>query len=134
MPAPNDVGLVNVFTRDAGGAISNQVFSIANDLEIVVELEAGSTIYGGGTQYETGVVVRDLSKNEVIPTDPASYGPEAMGPSGEWDPQKDEFVYTVKAGDIAGRANNVCEAIAWLKARVADQDVSFATSPRFILV
>lgn len=130
MPAPNDANTINVYTRDVGAPVSNNVLSITNDFQVVVEVEAGNAIFGGGTAYETGIVVNDSSNHETIHEE--NVGPGNMGDA-NWPIQKTEFVYTVPQAALAGRSNHVCVVIAWLKARVAEQDVSFQTSPQFIL-
>lgn len=131
MPAPNDANMLNTYTRDVGAPVSNNVLSITSDFQVVVEAEAGNAIFGGGTAYETGIVVNDSSNHETIHEE--SVGPGNMGDA-NWPIQKTEFVYTVPQAALAGRANHVCVVIGWLKARVAEQDVSFQSSPQFILV
>lgn len=131
---PNDAELVRVFTREVGAAIADVTFPVVDDFEVVVEVEAGSAIFGGGTQYETGIVLRDKTAGSVIPTTPAGFGPEGMdGAGANWLNQANQFVYTVAATDLAGRENHICEVLAFLKVRVTDPDVSFATSPYFII-
>lgn len=131
---PDDAALVGIYTREVGGIVRDVTLPHDADFEIIVDVEAGSGVFGAGTQYETGVVVRDLTDNTTIPTTPTGYGPEAMGPGGDWDPQADQFVYQVSAADLgAGKENHLCEVLAFLRTRVADPDVSFATSPMIII-
>lgn len=131
---PNDAELVRVFTREVDAAIADVTFPVTEDFQVVVEVEAGSAIFGGGTQYETGIVLRDKTTGSVIPTTPASFGPEGMdGAGANWPSQANQFVYRVAAADLAGRENHICEVLAFLKVRVTDPDVSFATSPYFII-
>ncbi|MDX1522733.1 MAG: hypothetical protein R3264_13985 [Anaerolineae bacterium] len=143
---PNDAELVRVFTREVGGAIADVTFPVADDFEVVVEVEAGSAIFGGGTQYETGIVVRDkmagdtiqatpqLASGAGVPANPAGFGPEGMAGAGtEWLSQANQFVYKVEAAALGGRENHICEVMAFLKVRVTDPDVSFAISPHFII-
>ena len=112
MPAPNDTNLVNVSTRDVAAPVSNNVLSLANPFEVVIETEAGSAIFGGGTAYETGIVVNDSTSHETIHEE--TIGPGNMGDA-KWPTQKNEFVYQVPAAALAGRVNHVCVVIAWLR-------------------
>lgn len=130
---PNDAEAVRVFTRESGATIADVTFPVNADFEILVDAEAGNTIWGGGTEYHTGLVLRDISANDDIPVNPVAYGPEAMGAGGSWDPQATQFLYEVKAADLAGRENHCCQAIAFLRVRKVDPDASFAESPMFML-
>lgn len=128
---PNDAELSRVFTREVGGTIADISLSLTNDFEIVVEAEAGSAIHGGGTAYLVDVVVRDITANNDIPTAPADYKGN-MGDA-NWPNQARQFVFKVSSADLAGKENNICKVTAYLKAGVADPDVSFAESYPFII-
>lgn len=143
---PNDAELIRVWTRKTGGTVAHLTFPVNANFEIVVDVEAGDAMFGGGTEYETGIVLRDKTAGDTIqttpqlaagggvPADPAGFGPDGMDGAGtEWLTQANQFVYLVEAADLAGRENHICEVLAFLRVRVTDPDVSFATSPLFIL-
>lgn len=133
MSAPNDTNLVRVWARDAGEFISTTSFSVKNNFEVVVELEAGSAIFGGGTQYVTGIVVRDLTKNETIfkSTTPPSI-PGQMGDN-FWPSAKHPISYIIHSNYLTNRQDHFFSILAFLRARVSDPDVSFAKSELLFL-
>jgi hypothetical protein len=121
-------------TREPGATTRNQMFPYGADFEIVVEVEAGHTIFSMEPHYETGIVVRDLTDNTIVPTTPAGYGPATLGEI-DWDSQTSQFVYQVSSGELGpGKKNHCCEVIAFLKTGVVDPSISFANSPLFIIV
>lgn len=129
MPGPMDAELVRVFTREAGGTIGDETLSVAADFEVAVEAEAGSAVHGAGTQYETNVVVRDITKNDNIAATPAA---GAAGSTGDaaWPSQAQTFTFKVAKAGLTGRENHICQALAYLR---VGQDSSFAPSALFIL-
>lgn len=131
---PNDVELARVYTREAGGTISDRTFPVNQDFEIAVDVEAGNAIFGGGTQFSVGVVLRDETANDDIPAtlDPAIAFPGTMG-TADWPTQAHQFTFKVAAADLAGRENHCAKVIAFLQARLGDPDVSFAETELFIL-
>ena len=48
MIAPNNTKLVRICASEIGDSIASNVFSVSKDFQIVVDIEAGSTIFGGG--------------------------------------------------------------------------------------
>ena len=142
---PDDAQLSRVFTRDVGGPVEDQTFAISADFEVVVEVEAGSTIFGNLATYGIGVAVIDYSfdataiqnitPNTGVPPNAfvGFQGPSAMG-SPPWATQAAQIVFTVHAADLAGRVDHMCQAYAVLRAGGgAEPQVSFATSPFFLL-
>lgn len=131
---PDDVDLVRVYTRDTGAVVAQTSFAVAGGFQIVVEAVAGATIHGMGTQYQTGIVLRDLTAGNTIATVPAGFGPEGMdGAGANWPNQSVQFVYNVPAANLVGRAFDVCEVIAFLRAGIANPDAELATSPLILL-
>ena len=132
---PNDVKLLSVYTRKAGGTIADVSLPVDSDFEVVVEVKAGYTVFGDGTLYETGIVLRDFAANDLIPANPARFGPEGMASAGQyWPNQANRFVYTVAAANLVGRENHICELLAFLRVRVTDPDVAFVTGHNFIIM
>lgn len=130
---PNEAEMVRVFTREVGALVRSEALPHDQSFEIVAEVATGATLLDGGPQYETGIVVRDLTGNTTIPTRPAGYGPEYMG-GPDWDSQTAEFVYSVSDEDLVpSMANHCFEAIAFLKVGAPYPVVSFAQSPLFML-
>lgn len=134
MSAPNDTQLVRVWTKAQGNTVAGTAFAVDDDITVVVDVEAGSTIFGGGTRYLSGICVRDLNNNDTIQVEmtPNSGSPGSMG-DGDWPEQSHQFQYTIPSTSLAGRENHCCKVEAFLKARDADPNVSFAESPMFLL-
>lgn len=135
---PNDAELARVWTRAVGGAISDTTCETGSDFEVVVDAEVGDALHGGGGPYEANVVVRDLSDSASIneQTVSGNFG-DANWPAPPPDSNlAKQFPFTVPAAAIAGREGNILEVLAYLTVGgVGPQppDVSFATSPRFIV-
>jgi hypothetical protein len=126
---PNDAEVVRVFTKEPGGSIGDETLSVAAGFDIAVDAEAGSTIHGAGTLYETNVVVRDISKNDNIAATPAG-GVSGSTTDANWPNQAQTFAYKVASAALTGRENHICQVLAYLR---VGQDSSFETSPLFML-
>jgi hypothetical protein len=50
-----------------------------------------------------------------------------------WPAFDKQFVFNVTAAALAGRQNDQCEILAFVKAGIVNPDVEFATSYTFIL-
>jgi len=107
-------------------------FPVTSNFEVMVDAEAGSAIHSSGAQFLTGVLVRDLSANTIIPATPVQASSGALK-SNAWPEPYRAFRYTIKAADLNNRENHVCQIIAFLNVGVSNQDSSFALSPLFML-
>jgi hypothetical protein len=102
------------------------------DAEVVVEVEAGSVVFGNGTQYKTGLLISDLEAGTTVPFTPAApAGTMSLAP---WTTESYSFVYTVKAADLAAHAGNLCRVYAYLLVGLADFDATFVESPLFLIL
>jgi hypothetical protein len=129
---PNDVEVVRVFTARAGAVVADITFPVNADIKIFVEAEAGTAIHGGGGTFLTGIVVRDITQNNNIPFTANSTVNGNLA-SAAWPNFDQRFEFTVAAADLAGRENDVCHVIAFLKVGTNNPDTSFAVSPYFML-
>lgn len=140
---PDDAQLSRVFTRDVGDVVEDQTFSIASDFEVVVEVEAGSTIFSLPASYSISVAVIDYSLDA---TAIQNITPQGVPPNVfvgflagftnavPWATQAAKIAFTVHTADLAGRADHQCQAYASLRVGGgAEPQVSFATSPFFLL-
>jgi hypothetical protein len=130
---PNDARLSNVYTRELSTEISDRSFAVANSFEIVLEAEAGSTVFNDGVSYHAHAVLHDLTANENISIGSAMAG--SMGKKGgPWEEQATEFVYIVAADHLRGRVDHICQVVAFLRVGSGrEPNVSFASSPLFLL-
>jgi hypothetical protein len=129
---PNDAELVRIFTARVGATIADVTFPLNADFKIFAEAEAGSAIHGGGGTFVTGIVVRDITKNNDIPSTANSTVNGNLA-SAAWPNFDQKFEFTVAAAALAGRENDVCQVIAFLKVGTNNPDTSFATSPYFMI-
>jgi hypothetical protein len=136
---PQDVDVIRAYARNVGAATGDNAFTKTAPFEIVVEAEAGNQIWGGGGQFEVGVVLRDLTAcntlavpapvaNTPVSGANANYGALAWPAAG---PQT--FVYTVPIATIVGLEDHILQVLAWLRSGIATPDVSFCESPEFII-
>lgn len=138
---PNDVELVRVFAKEKTADIADITFQVGDDFDVVVEAEAGEAIHNAGAQFRLFMVLRDITLNDnILPLTPkaGTNTPALETPanmmSDAWPHQPRKFEYTVSAVAIAGRANHVCRAIAFLTVGASGKrDTSFGTSPYFML-
>jgi hypothetical protein len=140
---PDDAQISRVFTRDVGTTVEDQTFSITTDFEVVVEVEAGTTIFNNQVVYSIGVAVIDYSLNA---TDIPNIAPgTAANPNtgflsndislAPWSTQAAQIPFTVHTADLANRVDHMCQAYAFLRAGGGKEpQVSFAVSPFFILI
>ena len=110
--------LVRVWTADPGIALTNRSVPAGSAFEVVLNVEAESGEFALGAQYSAGAVAINRTTGAVsgplaaVAGSPA-YGAVAnMGPATLWDPELDEFRYTVP--DTFGDANDLIEAIAFI--------------------
>jgi hypothetical protein len=130
---PNGAEIIRVFTRQAGGTISDTTLDPSKDAEVVVEVEAGGTVYGVQGKYSTGLFVKDLIDGTLIPFTPAP----AKGALGDppWTPQATQITYTIKAADLANHKDHLCQVDAYvLIGGMPPFDPSFAVSPTFLIL
>lgn len=129
---PNDTEVARVYPRETGHIIQDVTLPITKDGEVVVQAEAGSAIHGTGAQFDTNIVVRDLSANDVIAANPPKGFSGQM--KKDWPKLDQEFVYTIPKANLKGRTNHCCQVIAFVTVGFApNQDVSIAESAMFIL-
>jgi hypothetical protein len=131
---PNDVELVRVWTKDPAKPIQDVTLSITANFDVIVEAEAGSTIFKDKAPFQTDIYVRDLSDHTNIPTLPVGgYSGTMNGLA--WPANHQVFPpFTIKNTDLTDRANHICQVVAYLTVTTdGEPDVSFAESPIFIL-
>ncbi len=134
MPAPNDVEIVRVYTRNPGGEIADVQFHAAAKYEVVVEAECGSTLHGNGGPYWIGVTVSNLTdvtasvKHDIAA---ATFG----APLPDWEKFAHQQVFGPFDSDWPGGQTgvHVYQVYAWVKARKVDPNVSLV-GPHLFLV
>ena len=125
----NDVQMARVYTREKDGTILDQTFPEGAEVEVAVDAEAGSTIFGLGAPYSVNVLVRDLNENFEIDytfTQSGNFG------DANWPSLATTFKFVITdTGRL--QKGHIFNALASLSVGVADPNVSFAESPMFII-
>ena len=134
----NDAAVVNVFTRRVSGAIADEILSVGDDFEVVVEAEAGDAIHGGGGPYAVSMVVRDLTASNTVNTQnlTGNFG-DANWPAPPPNTNlAKEFSFTIPAPPAA-LEGHILEVLASLSVGgvgpLQPPDVSFATSGSYLI-
>ncbi len=130
----NDVEISRVYTRLAKGVIADITFASNEKCEIVVEAEAGETVFKNGGPYIIGIAVHDLtdSKVEIHNFEEKANYQDA----GKWDTQAYQKVFgPFSLEDVSGftaiQGLHCFEVLAYVRSGKQDPDVSFAKSPTF---
>ena len=62
---PNEADIIRVSTRESNAEVADNTLDPSLNAEVVVEVEAGSAIFGTGGQWQVGVHVRDLDGGNI---------------------------------------------------------------------
>ena len=133
MAAPNDVQITRVFTTKAGNDFADFAFNKNETFDVIVEAEAGSTIHGGGGPYEIGVAIRNLTDSSTT-----VHNLNDQGAFGDAAPKWDNLNQRQRFGPFSAVPANpqgvhCYEALAYVRARNNDPDVSFVKSDTFMI-
>ena len=144
---PTDIELVRAFTTETSGIVADVTFQAGTACEVIIEAEAGSSYVPPATPnftFTINVVVRDLTTGQIITSNPTPVGiAPAIGVATtftnvSWPSAKQQFRYTIGAGDTAGRGNHCCDILSVLTVTPTvgpdfTPDVSFVNSPMFLI-
>lgn len=145
---PNDIQVMRVWTRKPDTLCTDNTFPNNQDIEIVVDLESGTTILGSGAQVRVGTTVKDLTEWRTIDNCrvktpvPTGFAEEAgtfdltgsLGSSG-WPEEIQQFVWVIPSAELTSpdRTNHVLSVHAFLITGVTNPNVSFVESAPFIV-
>jgi hypothetical protein len=62
---PNDADIIRVYTREGNGTVADNTLDPNIDGKVVVDLEAGSAVFGSGAKWQLGVVIKDLEDGTI---------------------------------------------------------------------
>lgn len=140
---PDEAQISRVFARDVGASVEDRTFTITADFEVVVEVEAGFNIFNLNASYSIGVAVIDYdfdatAINNITPVfagnNFAALQPGTLG-AAPWTAQAAQIPFTVHFADLAGKADHMCKAYAFLRVGGgAEPQVSFADCSHFFLL
>jgi hypothetical protein len=133
MPSANECELSGVYVRytdvaDHGG-ISEESIKDNQSFDLVLELEAGQTIFNAGAAYNLFVVLNDLSDSSKT-----IYTNTQAGSLGDpkWQTMDTTFFWTVPASPPALTDDHVYQAIAVMSVGKHDPIVDAEQSDLFI--
>ena len=128
---PNHAQIIRVYTREVGSPIADFVLDATKPAEVVVEVEAGATVFGTGAKYRTGFMVKDLETGTTIAFSPAP----AVGAFGSppWGTPSEALVYTMTPAALGPHAGHLCRVYAYLLVGIANYDASFVESDLFLI-
>ena len=95
---PNQASIIRVSTRELGGHVSDVTLDPNKDAEVVIEVEAGSAVFGVGAHWQIGLHVRDLDGGAipfVLSPTPTLHG-HMDAPGDAWDHRAKTFRYTIE--------------------------------------
>lgn len=128
---PNHAQIIRVYTREVGSPIADFVLDATKPAEVVVEVEAGATVFSLGAKFTTGFMVKDLETGASIGyTPPAVSGTLSFPP---WTSPSEAFVYTISPAALAPHQGHLCRVYAYLLVGVAQYDASFVESELFLI-
>jgi hypothetical protein len=128
---PNHAQIIRVYTRETGSSIADFVLDATKPAEVVVEVEAGTTVFTLGAKYTTGLMIKDLETGASI-----AFAPPAVSGtlnSAPWSAPSEAFVYGVTPASLAPHAGHLCRVYAYLLIGTTDFDASFVESDLFLI-
>jgi hypothetical protein len=128
---PNHAQIIRVYTRQVGSPIADFVLDATKPAEVVVEVEAGTTVFSTGAKYRTGFMVKDLETGASIAFAPAPAA-GALG-SPPWSTPSEAFVYLMNPAALAPHAGHLCRVYAYLLVGIGPYDASFVESELFLI-
>lgn len=134
---PNKAEIIRVYTREATGEIADNTLDPSANAVVVVDLEAGSTIFGTGAKWQLGIFVKDLVAGSLVPfTLTPTTAVDGNLSAAPWTSQSERFHYTIPAASLALHKGNLCQIYAYLLigTTAANFDASFVRSEPFLVL
>ena len=134
---PNDADVVRVYAREATSTVADDTLDPSADANIVVEVEAGSAVFGVGGQWQLGITVKDLDDGTTIPftLTPTTATSGSLN-SAPWSNQQETFTYTLPAANLGTHKGHLCQVHGYLLIGTspANYDASFLSSDPFLVL
>ena len=133
---PNDADIIRVYTREGNGTVADNTLDPNMDGKVVVDLEAGSAIFGNGAKWQLGIVVKDLEDGTIPFTLTPTTAVSGNLNSAPWTSQSETFVYTIPAANLGTHKGHLCQVYAYLLigTSAANYDASFVQSDPFLVL
>jgi hypothetical protein len=111
---PNDAQIVRVFSRQLKGGIADFTLDPDQDGDVVLEAEAGDTLWDGGGDYLVTLAIRDLSDGTGIPAQVAntSKAGEVKGrfQDPNWAGLPTSFEFVMSSADLKAHRGHLVQA------------------------
>jgi hypothetical protein len=133
---PNEADIIRVSVRAVGSPVADNTLDPGVDAEVVVEVEAGSAVFGLGAQWHVGITVKDLDGGVIpfvlAPTTVLN-GNLAAAP---WNTQAATFRYTMTSAELSGHKGHLCQVHGYLLIGTGapNYDATFAESTPFLIL
>jgi hypothetical protein len=135
---PNQADIIRVSTREFGSPVSDVTLDPNRNAEIVVEVEAGLTVFNLGAHWRLGLHVRDLDGGGIpfALTPTTSLGGHMKDPGDPWDKPAKNFRYTIDKSELAGHEGHLCRIHAYLLVGTGpgNYDATFVESEPFLIL
>jgi hypothetical protein len=131
MTAANDCELVRVFTRraSAGSTIADQTIKSDEAFDVVLQAEAGQTLFNIGGPYKLNLVVRDLTDGATVnaASQAGNFG------DANWPDLAMQFAFPSVPAQGAAKEDHIYQALVVATAGNADPIVGFAESDLMVI-
>jgi hypothetical protein len=135
---PNQAEIIRVSTREFGSPVADVTLDPNKNAEVVVEVEAGTAVFGMGAHWRLGVHVHDLDGGTlplVLAPTPTLHG-HMNEPGDAWDHPSKTFKYTIEKATLAGHEGHLGRVHAYLLVgtNAANYDATFVESEPFLVL
>jgi len=133
---PNKADIIRVYTREGNGTVADNTLNPNFDGRVIVDLEAGSAVFGSGAKWQLGIVVKDLEDGSIPFTLTPTTAVQGNLNSPPWNTQSETFEYTLPAANLATHKGHLCQIYAYLLigTGAANYDASFVESYPFLVL
>lgn len=133
---PNEADIVRASVREANGEVAHDTLDPSLDAEVIIDVEAGSAIFGTGAQWQVGVHVRDLDGGNIGTTLTPTTTMSGHFGTAPWTNQRAILRYTIPAGNLTTHKGHLGRVHAYLLigTNPANYDATFVESEPFLVL
>lgn len=133
---PNEADIIRASVREANGEVAHETLDPTLDAEVVVEVEAGSAIFGTGAKWQVGVHVRDLDGATIPVTLTPTTTMNGNFGTAPWTAQRAILRYKIPSGNLTTHKGHLGQVHAYLLVgtNAANYDATFVESEPFLVL